>query len=379
MPSDLGTRFLIARDALQRTALAPDPDAPAARALAEGEVRLQVEQFALTANNITYASFGQAMKDWQFFPAADPAWGCLPVWGFATVTEARVAGFEAGRRLYGFLPAGTHLVVQPGRVQANSFVDLAPHRQELAAVYNHYSFCDADPGWLPRTEGLQAVLRPLFTTSFLIDDFLADSADFGAAQILLSSASSKTAFGTAFCLARRALGSSRPQVLGLTSSSNLAFTHKLGCYSQVLAYGDLAQINPQQRTVYVDFAGNAGLRRQVHEHFGGQLAYSCSVGGTHWQDLGSAAQLPGPRPLLFFAPAQIKKRAGPPPEGWGPGGLQQRLGAAWAAFMAVVDRPDSDWVRITSRPGGASMGAAYQALLAGQADAREGLMTSLQA
>lgn len=166
-------------------------------------------------------------------------------------------------------------------------------------------------------------------------------------------------------------------MLRLTSSSNLAFTHKLGCYSQVLAYGDLAQIKPQCRTVYVDFAGNAGLRRQVHEHFPGQLACSCSVGGTHWQDSGSVGQLPGPRPLLFFAPAQIKKRAEPPPEGWGPGGLQQRLGAAWSAFMSVVDRPDSDWVRIVSRPGASAMGAAYQALLAGQAVASEGLMTSL--
>ena len=313
MPTDLGARFLIFRSALQRTALAADPDAPAARALVDGEVRLRVEQFALTANNITYASFGQAMKYWQFFPAADPAWGCLPVWGFAMVVESCTEGVESGRRIYGFLPAGTHLVVRPGRVRANGFVDTADHRQELAAVYNQYSFCETDPGWQPHTEGLQAVLRPLFTTSFLIDDFLADNADFGAQQIVLSSASSKTAFGTAFCLASRASGGSRPQVLGLTSSSNLEFTKKLGCYQQVLAYGDLAQFNPQHRTVYVDFAGNAGLRRQVHEHFASQLAYSCSVGGTHWEELGSAAKLPGPRPLLFFAPTQIEKRAGPPP------------------------------------------------------------------
>ena len=116
----------------------------------------------------------------------------------------------------------------------------------------------------------------------------------------------------------------------------------------------------------------------MHEHFASQLAYSCSVGGTHWQDLGSAAKLPGPRPLLFFAPAQIKKRAGPPPEGWGPGGLQQRLSEAWKAFMAVVDQPDSCWLRIVSRPGAAAMSASYLALLAGQADPGEGLMTTLQ-
>ena len=39
-----------------------------------------------------------------------------------------------------------------------------------------------------------------------------------------------------------------------------------------------------------------------------RLAYSCSVGGTHWDALGGGKGLPGPRPVLFFAPAQTKKR-----------------------------------------------------------------------
>ena len=48
------------------------PDAP----LASGQVRLRVEHFALTANNITYAAFGAAMNYWQFFPTDDDGWGC---------------------------------------------------------------------------------------------------------------------------------------------------------------------------------------------------------------------------------------------------------------------------------------------------------------
>jgi hypothetical protein len=52
-------------------------------------------------------------------------------------------------------------------------------------------------------EPQQALLRPLFITSFLIDDFLDDAQCFGAQQVLLSSASSKTAFGTALCLSLR--------------------------------------------------------------------------------------------------------------------------------------------------------------------------------
>ena len=39
------------------------------------------------------------------------------------------------------------------------------------------------------------------------------------------------------------------------------------------------------------------VRANVHQHFGEVLAYSCSVGGTHWDALGSGKGLPGPRPL----------------------------------------------------------------------------------
>ena len=134
MTTDPGHRLLIARSDLQRVQFQSDPDAPAARPLADGEARLAIEHFALTANNITYAVFGEVMKYWQFFPAADPAWGCLPVWGFATVTESRAAGVAVGRRVWGYFPAGSHLLLTPVRVREGSFADAAPHRQELAAA-----------------------------------------------------------------------------------------------------------------------------------------------------------------------------------------------------------------------------------------------------
>jgi hypothetical protein len=371
---DAGSRLLVARQDLRTVRIAPDPDAPAARPLADGEVRLAVAHFALTSNNITYAAFGEAMKYWQFFPTGDAVWGCIPVWGFATVVESRAEGVAVGRRVYGYLPMGTHLVVQPQALRAHGFSDAAPHREGLAAVYNQLTFCDADPGYDATQEGQQAVLRPLFTTSFLIDDFLADNGFFGAQRVLLSSASSKTAYGTAFCLARR---SERPRIVGLTSPGNVEFTRSLGCYDEVVAYGDVAQIDTAAASVFVDFAGNAALRRAVHERLGDALAYSCSVGGTHWHELGSGGGLPGPRPVLFFAPTQIKKRAGPPPEGWGPGGLQQRLAEAWQAFMQPVNHPAHPWLRIEHARGAAAVEAAYRALLDGRADARTASMLAL--
>ena len=203
MTLDTGHRLFVNRQQLPDAHLGPDPDAPAARPLAAGQARLALDTFALTANNITYAAFGEAMKYWQFFPSGDAAQGCLPVWGFATVVESQVEGLGLGRRVWGYYPAGTHLVVAPLKVSATGFVDGTTHRQDLALVYNQYAFCDAGPGWKPELEGLQAVLRSLFITSFLIDDFLADNSFFSAQQVVLSSASSKTAFGTANCLALR--------------------------------------------------------------------------------------------------------------------------------------------------------------------------------
>ncbi|MBK7063219.1 MAG: DUF2855 family protein [Rubrivivax sp.] len=371
-----GTRLYIQRKDLHQTRFGPDPDATTT--LADGQARLALEHFALTANNITYAAFGEAMKYWQFFPAPDPDWGCLPVWGFATVTESRAAGVAVGQRVYGYFPAGTHLVVTPSRVHAAGFADGAAHRQELAAVYQHYQFCDRDPSWQARLEGLQAVLKPLFVTSFLIDDFLADNQFFGARQLLLSSASSKTAYGTAFCLAQRRGSPDLPRIVGLTSPGNLGFAQSLGCYDEVRPYTDVANMDPALPTVYVDFAGDAALRRQVHETFGGALKFSSSIGGTHWEAIGSAGGLPGPRPTLFFAPAQIKTRSAAPPEGWGRDELDRRIAQAWSAFIARVERSDDPWLKVVQGSGSKATEAAYRALLDGRANPREGLMLSLQ-
>ena len=374
-----GHRLFLQRQRLAQARLGPDPDAPAARALTAGEARLAIQHFALTANNITYAAFGEAMKYWQFFPAPDAAEGCLPVWGFATVSESLAEGVAPGRRVWGYFPAGTHLVVAPRRLGAGGFTDGASHRADLAAVYNQYSFCDADAGWQPALEGLQAVLRPLFITSFLIDDFLAEAAGFGASQVLLSSASSKTAFATAHCLARRRGQPGALRVVGLTSAGHVEFVRSLGCYDDVRRYDELPALIAAVPSVYVDFAGNAWLRSAVHHHFAGTLAYSCSVGGTHWEALaapGTSAGLPGPRPTLFFAPAQVKKRSAAPPDGWGRAGLESRISAAWLGFVAALTA-GTPWVQISERHGTEAVLQAYAEVLEGRSDARQGLMLSL--
>lgn len=370
-------RFEVARADLRQFRLVPDPDAPGARPLAEGQARLRIDRFALTSNNITYAAFGEAMKYWDFFPTGDAAWGCIPVWGFAEVVESRAEGVAVGERLYGYWPMGRYLVVQPARVGKHGFIDGAAHRANLPAVYNQIQRCAADPGYVAAQEAQQALLRPLFITSFLIDDFLAEAGFFGAQQLLLSSASSKTAYGTAFCLAMRRGRPGMPRIVGLSSAGNLGFCRSLGCYDEVVDYDAVGAMDRTAATVYIDFAGNGALRRSIHERFGDALRYSCSVGGTHWDELAGGRDLPGPRPTLFFAPAQVAKRSAPPPEGWGPGELQRRIADAWTAFMQRVNDPAQPWLRVRSAAGAAAVQQACQDLLDGKVDAREGLVLSL--
>ena len=379
-------RLVIARDKLQHLKFVPDPDAPDARPLLPGQARMAVEHFALTANNITYAAFGQSMHYWQFFPAPDSAWGCLPVWGFAQVLDSQVDGLARGQRCYGYFPAGSHLVVQPGRVSARGFVDTSAHRVGLPAAYNAYSFCDggaaAASGPLQeqqalQQEGLRALLQPLFMTAFLLDDFLASQQFFGARQLLLSSASSKTAIATAWCLAQRRGTPAQPAVLGLTSPGNKSFVQGLGLYEDVLTYDELRQLDQQTPSVYVDFAGSAGLRSRVHQHFGDQLTFSSAIGGTHWQDLGPTGSLPGPRPSLFFAPAQAALRASAPPAGWGRDVLDDRLAQSWQHFVQQAAASTQPWVKVVHQRGMAAVEQAYRALLDGKADPLQGAMLSL--
>ena len=334
-----------------------------------GEVLLRVNCFAFTANNVTYAMFGDIMNYWQFFPTGEADWGMIPVWGFATVAASTVDGLAVGERFYGYFPMATQVIVQPDRVTSGGFVDAAEHRAALPAVYNQYSRCSTDPGYHAKREAQQMILRPLFFTSFLIDDFLEDHQFFGAERVVLSSASSKTAYGTAFCLSQR----KDVEVIGLTSSANLDFVRGLGCYHEVLTYDEVNDLSATDSTVYVDFSGNVNLRRDIHTLLGEALKYSASIGGTDWEHLGKVGDLPGPRPTLFFAPSQIKKRIAD----WGGLTLMGKLAAAWQGFMVPVTRPDQPWLRVVEAKGVEASVAAMAEVVSGKSKPEEGHVLSL--
>ncbi len=365
------TRLLVDKTDISRARLGDVQEV----ALADGQVRVAVERFALTANNITYAVFGDAMHYWDFFPSGEEGQGIVPVWGFGDVVQSCHPGVAVGERLYGYFPMAQTVVLAPTRLSPEGFSDASAHRAELHAVYNRCQRCACDPFYRADTEDLQALLRPLFTTSWLIDDFLADNDFFGArdkgqaAVMLLSSASSKTAYGTAFMLAQR----KGIEVIGLTSAANKVFCEGLGCYHRVLTYDQIDTLPADTRCIYIDFAGNALLRLAVHTRFA-QLAYSCAIGGTHVAELGGAKNLPGPKATLFFAPAQIKRRT----IEWGAAVLDERLIAAWRALVERVSDAKSPWLLVRHHRGAEQALAVYREVLAGKADARIGHIVSMR-
>ena len=331
------------------------PDQP--RDLLQGQARLLVNKFALTANNVTYAAFGDAMQYWKFFPSQEHEYGRVPVWGFADVADSRCSELAAGERIYGFLPMSTELMVTPVSVSRSGFVDGTAHRKDLHLVYNQYSRVSGDPSYQPSREAQQMILRPLFMTSFLIEDFLRDNNYFGAARVVLSSASSKTAIGVAWQISQL---QGRPyELVGLTSAGNRAFVEDLGLYDSVVAYDKLETIDPGVPGVFIDMAGNTDVLSRVHTHFDNRLNYSCLVGASHWDANKPPMALPGPRPEWFFAPAQFQKRV----DEIGAAAVLQQFAAAWTGFVGSTD----DWMQIVELAGEDAIQQTFRHMLAGTA------------
>jgi hypothetical protein len=352
-------QLLIDQKAITKTRLEDVAQAP----LADGQVRLALQSFALTANNVTYAASGFAIGYWQFFPSGTDGQGLLPVWGTAEVVESRMADLPVGTRAYGFYPLAQELVITPRISRSGTIEDVAAHRADLPAVYNRYVPVPQAPSG---QDHLRALLQPLLATSWLLADWLADNAYFGAQQIIVGSASSKTGLGLCKYLAEQTPRDF--QIVGLTSAGNRAFVDGLGACDSVLSYDEIAALG-QVPSVYVDMAGNGQVKLALHETLGAHLKHSAAVGISHWDKFNPTQELPGVKPQFFFAPAQIAKRR----EDWGPGVVEQKINAAWQRVAETA----SDWMTVTQHDGLAAAVSVYAALAEGRADPAEGHVVTL--
>lgn len=327
-----------------------DVDLPA---LADNAVRLKVESFAVTANNVTYAVMGDAFQYWNFFPAAN-GYGIVPMWGHARVEASNCPEISVGERVYGYLPMGTHLDVVPGNATPSGFVDLSAHRQPMSIFYNQYSRLAADPEHDPANEDARMIFGPLFKTGFLIEDFYRRHDWFGAGALIMTSASSKTAMALAHCAK---IGSPNVRRIGLTSPGNIDFVKATGLYDEVIAYADVAGLTPGP-SVAVDFAGNAKVLHAIHSTLGDALKYSSTVGATHVGAAGTLEQLPGPQPVLFFAPTEALETV----KALGPAGFAKAVGAAWTGFLGAT----KGFLKVDHKDGLQPAIDVFQATLAGK-------------
>jgi hypothetical protein len=332
--------------------------------LADGEVLIKTGEFALTANNVTYAFAGDQIGYWNFFPVDGGQWGIVPVWGFATVIESRCSELAVGETFWGFLPMASHVVMKPERIRAGGFVDGAAHRKPLPVIYNDYVRTTNDSPALAAFADQRSLLFPLLTTSYLIGDYLQDNDCFGADQVIIGSASSKTGFGTAHYVG--SLVSRAITRVGLTSKANIGFVAALGLCDQVLAYDAAATLDPGVPSVFVDMSGDGQLRATIHRHFGDALKASIGVGATHWDAPRNPEPLPGPEPSFFFAPGQIVKRN----EEWGEGVLMRKAQAANIEFVTSL----GDALSISHQHGSEAVNTAYAAMASGKTPPAQGLI-----
>ena len=301
--------FAVTKNALNRFKLISTVVDP--NHLASNEILLGIDKFAFTANNMTYAhAGGPPLNYWNFYDkmvGGDGALGIIPVWGFGTVTHSRNPDVPEGSRHYGFYPMANSVKFKPSKASPPSFT-VSRDDPDLASVYNQFLNTALDPFYSGSAcESAMMVYRPLFLTSYFLADYCMTKFK-QVPQVILTSASSKTAFALAHCLKRRGA-----DVIGLTSGGNVGFCEMLGLYKRVYEYNNVGLMESNgKETLCIDMAGSHEVNLAIDRHFGSNIVENVGVGMTH------NTVLSGDKSLLseharatrtfFFAPAWIRRR-----------------------------------------------------------------------
>ena len=339
------------------------------------EISVSIESFAFTSNNVTYGVAGNTIGYWQFFKTTEDAnneWGCIPVWGFAKIIKSNVDELIVGERLFGYFPPGDILNLKPIKVTNQGFADGKEHRKDLPAVYNNYLRLSVDVNYDSSIDNIRSLLFPLHITSFCICDALQDEAYFGADQIIIVSASSKTAIGLAQGLQET---SNAPSIIGLTSEKNMGFVKNLGCYDEVITYDHLSNVNFNLKSVMVDMAGSREILGTLHGSLADNMLKCLTVGMTHWDNEVTAEDALGQAMLrerteFFFAPAHIQKRV----TDWGYEGYNQKTND----FMKARSNQSIDWMQVKKINGLKNFISTYEKFVSGDINPNEGIIVELE-
>lgn len=335
-------------------------------AIVDGEVRVKVDRFAFTANNITYAVMGDYLRYWQFFPPNGDAaeqWGIIPVWGFADVVESKSDNLAIGERLFGYFPPANQLIMFPSKVTPESFLEASTHRADLPVGYNMYRRVNNEPGYNKANDNERMLLFVLHLTSFCLHDLLVGNKWFGAEQVVIISASSKTSTGLAYGLAD---DDNAPHVIGLTSERNIEFVHSTRAYDSVLSYDNLDEIDSSKPTVIIDMSANANVLSRLHTNLGDNMRYTSNVGLTHWDESARVDGIIKERSHQFFAPSHIQQRI----KDWG----AEEFGKRSIDYVMNSTAKSRAWLKVKELDGVNALAEVYQDVCDGKIAADEGLV-----
>ena len=357
-----GTRLVVDRNDLAESAL----ESATVETPTDGVV-LAVERFAVTTNNVSYAVTGDQLGYWRFFPTDDETTGVVPAWGVATVVASDRGDVVTGERWYGLLPMATHVAIRPGRVATDEVIDASPHREELAGVYQRYSRLEADPLHDEDTLDLELLLRPLFTTAFLLAEVVDGDAGERHDAVVVTSASSKTGTALGHLVADRDVAG-----VAITSEPHVQHVVDGGVFDRVLAYDGLEGLaDVTGRVALVDLAGRPDVVAGIHEALPDGLTTHLVVGATHRD--AAQTQVPpvegAPDPTFFFAPTHAAELA----RAWGPSVLADRIADAWRPFVASA----AETLDVVEVDGLTAAAAQWRRLVAGRVDPGVGLVVDV--
>mmetsp|Transcript_6897 Transcript_6897/g.12187 ORF Transcript_6897/g.12187 Transcript_6897/m.12187 type:complete len:365 (+) Transcript_6897:158-1252(+) len=334
--------------------------------LGDDQVLVKVVKNALTSNVVSYATAPSYLRYFDFFPSFGSKVS-VPSWGIAEVVESKNKSIKVGERIYGFLPFRQYVVLTASTVKPDMFLDVADQKAELPQIYNSYNRLDAgfDDFYDKKYEDLMILMRPLFFTSWLLRDF-AEQELGGPGDVILMSASSKTAYSLAYLLKSSTKGPTN--VIGLTSPRNEAFVRGLGVYDTVLVYDEIGDLKPSNKpTMVIDMAGNAPLAERIKSII--TQAICVLVGSTHKEEAAKGDKYPGD---FFFAPKQgvvVSKRMGG-------SAFNKQVASDYKQFIQDVEA--NGWCKIQNRNGPEASAQAFREMLsAKKVEPDQGLVLSM--
>lgn len=337
--------------------------------IADGEILVQVEQFAYTSNNITYAVAGDQIGYWQFFPAVGKqtdSWGVIPVWGIGKVVESNVEEIPIGDKLFGYFPPAKFLKMKPGKIAPERFMESSEHRLKLPSGYNLYRRLNNERSYNEAFDNELMMLFPLHLTSFCIWDAMKEKDWHGAQQVVILSASSKTSTGLGYALKD---DETAPSVIGFTSPVNLETVENLELYDQCFSYDDVLKLDATIPTLIVDMSGNAKVLAALHKHLGDNMRFTSNVGITHWENARPQPGIITERSQFFFAPGHIQKRM----KEWGP----KEFNAKTTGFMIQTAMKTKSWLKYREVNGLQELAAIHPSVCMGKIPSNEGLIVKV--